>query len=122
MKRLRVLIVDDAPRFLESTADFLSRDPRATVVGCAADGAEGVALSRDLEPDLVIMDVAMPLMNGFAAATAIKAARPSTTIVLTSLHDEPAYRESAALAGADRFTPKRELAGALMDLLDCWEA
>lgn len=120
MKRLRVLIVDDAPDFCESAADFLSRDARVMVVGCAADGREAVRLALELTPDVVLMDVAMPLMNGFQAAAAIKQAQPDVKVLLTSLYDEPEYRTETVRVGADDFFGKQALASALPAWLERW--
>jgi DNA-binding NarL/FixJ family response regulator len=122
MKRLRVLIVDDAPDFLESATDFVSRDERATVVGCAVDGREAVRLARELSPDLVLMDVAMPFMTGFQAAALIKQEQPAIKVLLTSLYDEPAYHREAASVGADEFIGKQLLAEAIPELLKRWGA
>jgi len=122
MKPLRVLIVDDALDFRESTMEFLSRDERAQVIGCAADGREGLRMALELVPDLIVMDVAMPFMTGFQATVAIKQAHPGVKVLLTSLYDEPAYHAEAANVGADQFIGKQALADAIPELLERWGA
>lgn len=121
MKYVRVLVVDDAPDFLASAVQLLARDSRLDVVGCAASGVEAVRLAEVLEPDLVLMDVMMPNMNGFSAATAIKQRQPGARVWLMSLHSGPEYHRNAAMAGADCFLDKQNLPDAVTALLDKWE-
>lgn len=121
MAHLRVLVVDDAPDFLASAVQLLARDSRLDVVGCAADGREAVRLAETLDPDLILMDVAMPNMNGFAAAAAIKQRHLRARVWLMSLHNGPEYHRNAAIAGADCFVDKQDLPDAVTALLDHWE-
>lgn len=94
---IRVLIADDHSVVREGLHRFLGRDPELTVVGEASDGAEAVELSRRLRPDVVLMDLLMPVMDGIAATAAIRKELPETEIVaLTSV------LESAAVVGAVR--------------------
>ena len=92
---IRVLIVDDHSVVREGLRMFLQRDPDLTVVGEAANGAEAVELSRRLCPDVVLMDLLMPVIDGIEATTAIRSVQPETEIIaLTSV------LESAAVVGA----------------------
>lgn len=92
---IRVLIADDHSVVREGLRMFLGRDPELEVVGEAADGVEAVELSRQLCPDVVLMDLLMPAMDGIAAISAIRNDMPETEIVaLTSV------LESAAVVGA----------------------
>jgi len=92
---IRVLIADDHSVVREGLRVFLQRDPELAVVGAAADGAEAVELARQLRPDVVLMDLLMPVMDGVAATAAIRNALPETEVVaLTSV------LESAAVVGA----------------------
>jgi len=94
---IRVLIADDHSVVREGLRRFLGRDPELTVVGEAADGAEAVELARQLRPDVVLMDLLMPVMDGIAATSAIRKELPETEVVaLTSV------LESAAVVGAVR--------------------
>lgn len=121
MKCIRVLVVDDAPEFLDSALQVLTRDSRTCVVGAAASGGDAVRLVESLEPDLVLMDVVMPEMNGFTATTAIKQRRPGARVWLMSLHTGPEFHRHAALAGAEHFIDKQVFQDAVTALLDRWE-
>jgi len=92
---IRVLIADDHSVVREGLRVFLGRDPELVVVGEAADGTEAVGLARQLRPDVVLMDLLMPVMDGIAATSAIRSELPETEIVaLTSV------LESEAVVGA----------------------
>src|SRR5438128_3287285 len=92
---IRVLIADDHSVVREGLRVFLQRDPEVAVVGAAADGAEAVELARQLCPDVVLMDLLMPVMDGIAATAAIRSALPETEVIaLTSV------LESATVVGA----------------------
>ena len=92
---IRVLIADDHSVVREGLRMFLGRDPDLVMVGEAADGAEAVELARQLRPDVVLMDLLMPVMDGVAATAAIRDALPETEVIaLTSV------LESAAVVGA----------------------
>lgn len=92
---IRVLLADDHGVVREGLRMFLGRDPDLVVVGEAANGAEAVELARQLRPDVVLMDLLMPVMDGVAATAAIRNALPETEVVaLTSV------LESAAVVGA----------------------
>ncbi len=92
---IRVLLADDHDIVREGLRMFLGIDPELSVVGEAADGEEAVALSRQLRPDVVLMDLLMPVMDGIAAIAAIRRELPETEVVaLTSV------LESEAVVGA----------------------
>ncbi len=92
---IRVLLADDHSVVREGLRMFLGRDPDLVVVGEAANGAEAVELARQLRPDVVLMDLLMPVMDGVAATAAIRNVLPETEVVaLTSV------LESAAVVGA----------------------
>jgi NarL family two-component system response regulator LiaR len=94
---IRVLIVDDHDVVRRGLAGFLSLDPELEVVGEAEDGAEAVRLARELRPDVVLMDLVMPEMDGIAATQIIRRELPDTEVVaLTSV------LEDAAVVGAMR--------------------
>ncbi len=92
---IRVLIADDHSVVREGLRMFLGRDPELAVIGEATDGEEAVRLARQLRPDVVLMDLLMPLMDGIAATSAIRSELPETEVIaLTSV------LESAAVVGA----------------------
>jgi two-component system, NarL family, response regulator LiaR len=94
---IRVLLADDHSVVREGLRMFLGRDPEIAVVGEAGDGEEAVSLARELRPDVVLMDLLMPVMDGVAATSAIRNELPETEVIaLTSV------LESAAVVGAVR--------------------
>ena len=83
---IRVLIVDDHSVVREGLRMLLARDPDLEVVGEAADGAEALEQARQMRPDVVVMDLLMPVMDGIAATQAIRRALPETEVLaLTSV-------------------------------------
>ena len=118
MQPIRVLLVDDSEEFLDSAINFLSRDPRVTVVGRALNGPDGIRLASDLKPDLVLMDLVMPVMNGLAATRCIKASPGAPRVVIVTMHDNAEYRRSAQEASADGFICKAQFASEVTALVD----
>ena len=112
---IRVLLVDDHPVVRSGLAGLLGEEPDIEVVGEASDGAEGVSLARDLTPDLVLMDLRMPGMDG-ASATAEITAAGGRVLVLTT-YDTDADILRAVEAGATGYllkdTPREQLVGAV---------
>jgi DNA-binding NarL/FixJ family response regulator len=118
MQKVRVLLVDDGAEFLASASDFLSRDPRVEVVGQALHGREGVRLAEALAPDIVFMDLIMPVMNGLEAARRIKSGLTPPRVIIVTLYDDQAYRRSAEIAGADGFIAKANFAELALAMID----
>ncbi len=81
---IRVLVADDSPLFADAIVDVLVRDREIDVVGVACDGAEAVRLTEQLHPDIVVMDVRMPVMDGLAAIEEIMRRAPTPVLVMTS--------------------------------------
>lgn len=106
MKRLRVLLVDDHEGFLDSAERFLSTMPRVEVVGRALNGREAVEAAERLRPDLVLMDLSMPVMGGLEATPLIKAQTDPPYIAIVSHYDDALHREHVVRAGADAFVSK----------------
>ena len=101
----RILIVDDHALVRQGIASLL-RDSW-DICGEAGDGREAIARILELKPDLVLLDLRMPVMGGTAAARQIKRLSPSTKIVFLSMHDSETIVELARLAGADACLSKR---------------
>lgn len=111
----KVLVVDDHEVTRRGVASVLAADPRLSVCGEAANGEEAVALATDLQPDVVVIDVLMPVMGGLEATRRIRERSPGTEVVVLSerVSDE-AIRESIR-SGAITFIPKEERAATLLD-------
>ncbi|MFD3513359.1 response regulator [Streptomyces sp. NPDC058657] len=104
--RIRVLIADDQPLVRRGLSLILSPDPSFEVVGEAEDGARAVALAGRLRPDVVVMDIRMPVMDGVAATRALAATLPGCRVLALSTFDMDEYVVGALRAGAYGFLPK----------------
>jgi len=113
---VRVLIADDEPLFAEALEVLLSADERIEVVGRAADGSEAVELARTLEPDLVLMDLSMPGVDGFEATEELTANGGPRVLVLTG-SDDPADVARARSAGAAGYLTKDKIAETLVEAI-----
>ncbi len=103
---IRLLIVDDHPVFRDGLASLLDPLPGIEVVGRAADGAEAVALAAEHRPDVVVMDVQMPGMNGLDATRAITTARPETGVLVLTMGEDDGTVLAALRAGARGYLRK----------------
>lgn len=103
---VRVLVVDDHAAVRASLSAFIDVDPNFEVVAEAEDGRQAVEMAAALKPDLVLMDVRMPVLNGIEATRQLKAARPKTRVVLISAYEEDDLREAGMAAGAEAFLLK----------------
>lgn len=106
MKRLHVLLAEDHAVVREGTRRILEADSTISVVGEAADGAEAVELARELNPDVVLLDTAMPVLNGVEATRCIRALQPAPAVLLLSAYDEAGYAQAAMAAGASGYLLK----------------
>ena len=103
---IRVLIVDDDPIFAGSLSAIHSGNPRIVVVDRAENGVEGVALAFRHRPDVVVMDVNMPILDGFTATQEIRKRLPEAGIVVVSAAPEHEHLAAARRAGADVYLRK----------------
>ena len=110
-----VLIVDDQPRARRSLRALLATSPTAGAVREAATGLEAIQRVEEACPDLVVMDVRMPAMDGLEATRLIKARWPAVKIVVLSMY--PEYQDEALAAGADAFVVKGD---PQVQLLNCF--
>jgi DNA-binding NarL/FixJ family response regulator len=113
---IRVLVVDDHPAVRSAVTELLSDEDGLTVVGECEDGSQVVEAVARLRPDVVLMDISMPVMNGLAATEALRAVESSPRIVMFS-GEGAAARPEVAAAGAHALVPKSARADALLGCL-----
>ena len=105
---VRVLVVDDSSFFRHRLSEMLNADKHIEVVGCAADGAEAIIKANELRPDVITMDIEMPVMDGITATKKIMAQTPTPILIFSSLSTAGAKATLDALdAGALDFLPKK---------------
>jgi pilus assembly protein CpaE len=104
--QIRVLIVDDIPETRDHLTKLLGFETDIEVVGAAASGSESLALATNLNPDVVLMDINMPDMDGIAATEKLSAAVPTASVVMMSVQGEADYLRRSMLAGAREFLVK----------------
>jgi DNA-binding NarL/FixJ family response regulator len=112
-----VLIVDDNAQFRVLLREIVAEEPDLHVVGEAADGAEAMRLALELRPDILLLDLGLPQVNGLEVLRWSKAARPESKVIIETVHDEDAYRQAAEASGADAFLLKKTLGTDLLPTL-----
>ena len=103
---ITILLVDDIPDTLENIKKLISFEPDMKVIGTARTGTEGVAQAKEHKPNIIIMDINMPDMDGIQATTLITEAVPTTAVIMMSVQNDPDYLRRAMLAGARNFLTK----------------
>jgi len=106
---IRTLVVDDMPAMAETISSIVDMHPWVHVVGTAENGLAAVRMALVEIPDLVIMDVNMPVMDGLKAAMHIRQRLPQTRVIIVSSDDDPEIALAAMDCGADGFIPKANL-------------
>jgi two-component system, NarL family, nitrate/nitrite response regulator NarL len=114
---IRVLIADDHRLFAEALEAILDGDGRITVIGQAGDGEEAVRLAQELEPDVVLMDISMPVMDGIEAAREIQQVRGETAILMLTGSNSRSDVDRARQAGAAGYVTKDRIAAELIDAI-----
>ena len=117
-KPLKTMLVDDNPTFVRSVRHVLDHMPGIAVVACAADGVEALEMQQQWLPDLVLLDLSMPRLNGLEVARRLTRVNHAPTIFVLSMHDSAAYREAAAHAGVSAFVKKENFTSELLPLLE----
>jgi DNA-binding NarL/FixJ family response regulator len=117
MLPIQVYLVDDNPEFLRAAAHFLSTDPGIEIVGQALSSRYALENLARLEPDLVLMDLAMPELDGIEVTRHIKMQAHAPRVIILTLYDGPQYRSQARAAGADGFVAKSEFGERLLPLI-----
>ena len=114
MLPLRILLVDDSQVFIDSFPRFLAMDARLEIIGRVLSGEEALEQVSLLCPDLVLIDLTMPRMNGLEATRRMKAQISAPYVVILTLNDSSEYRAASVVAGADGFVTKSEIGTALV--------
>jgi len=112
----RILVVDDVPAVRNGLRALLSSH-QLEICGEAENGQEAVDQVRELFPDIVVLDISMPVMDGLRATMEIRRVAPSTKIVLFSIHDGPQAKTAARMVGADALVSKAAAAFELVPTL-----
>ena len=115
---MRILIADDHPAVRQGISVVLKDVPDIEIVGEAADGEEALAKVAQLHPDLVILDITMPHLDGLAAAEIIKQAHPHTKVLILSMHGVGSVVRAAKNIGVDGYVAKHEAGSTLLIALD----
>ena len=114
MDPFRVLLVDDSSTFMAIAARFLSTREGIVLVGAASGGNDALALTAELRPDVILLDLAMPGMSGLEAIPLLREVLPGVGIVALTLLAGNGYQEAALEAGADDFVAKADLTDLLV--------
>jgi len=117
MMPIRILLADDHTVVRDGLRALLERQPDMAVVGEAADGRDSVRLAEEHAPDVVVMDIAMPNMNGIEATRRILAANPHTAVVILSMHQDESYVLRSLKAGAKGYLLKDSLRSDVLEAI-----
>ncbi len=112
MDRIRVLLADDHEAMLDRVARLLATE--CNVVGTATDGQQALDAARQLKPDVLVLDISMPVMTGIETARRLKEAGSETRIVFLTVHDDPDFAKEALEAGAVGYVIKQRIASDLV--------
>lgn len=115
---MRAIVADDHEVVRRGVRALVESHPGWTVCGEAANGREAVRLAQELHPDLVVLDVTMPEMNGLEATRAIRSSVPGAEVILLTVHDSDQLLDQAISAGARGYVLKDDAARHLMDAID----
>ncbi len=112
MGRIRVLLADDHEAMLDRVTDLLADD--CDVIGTAIDGRQALDAAQNLKPDVLVLDISMPVMNGFETARCLKEIGVKTRIVFLTVHDDPDFAREALEVGALGYVIKPRIVSDLL--------
>jgi len=115
--RIRVLIADDHRLFGQALEAILATDDRLEVVGHAGDGSEAVQLALSVKPEVILMDISMPIMDGFQATKQIRKQRPHARVLMLTGSNSRIDVDRARKAGAAGYVTKDRIAAELIDAI-----
>jgi DNA-binding NarL/FixJ family response regulator len=115
---MRCLLVDDYESVRMGVAAILSSRPNIQICGEASNGKEAIEKARELKPDLIILDVTMPVLDGINSAKEIRAFLPEVPILFFSMHDGVYLVHEAKMAGGQGFVNKTDARATLLDAVD----
>ena len=118
MNRYQIIIADDHPIIRKGIKKILDEDPDLEVVGEAGDGQEVLELLEKAQPDLILLDIQMPRMDGLEAAQEIKARYPQVKLLIITMHKQSAYLRQAGEIGVDGFVVKDDVDRVLLAAID----
>lgn len=121
-KTVTVLIADDQTLFREGIKDLLEDEKGITVVGEASNGPEAVAMAKKIKPDVILMDIKLPQMDGVSATRIIRKECPSTNVLILSSYEDEAHVTEAIQAGANGYLSKMLPASELVHALKTFTA
>ena len=115
--RIRVLVADDQPVFTKMLEAVLAGDDRVEVVGHAANGQEALELAAELAPDVILMDISMPVMDGLEATRRLPEVAPSVRVLMLTESGMPSDVMRARKAGAAGYVPKTRIGPGLSEAI-----
>jgi DNA-binding NarL/FixJ family response regulator len=114
---IKILLVDDDPNIRRGVRMHLALEPDFSVIGEAGDGWEALRLARELRPDVVVMDIRLPSLDGLGAAERLHKSQPNCAVIILTLYDELSYRSRAGQIGVAAFIPKQKTDGELVSAI-----
>ena len=114
---VRVLLADDDPSFVESLRPLIEQQPALTVAGVAANGLDAIELADRLDPDAVVIDLHMPIVDGVTAVARLRKDHPSLCLIALTGDDDSVLHEAVTEAGADAVLLKSDLVDSLVERL-----
>jgi DNA-binding NarL/FixJ family response regulator len=117
MRTIKVLIADNNAKFIQTVKSFLTNEQDIEIVGNARNGKEAISKAKELKPDIILMDVRMPEMNGFKSTSSIKQIMPEVKVIILTIYDIDEYRKAAITSGASGFVVKNVIKDELVQTI-----